>query len=236
MRTKEEPLLSLPKNSKGTSFIKHFLVQIFCTLVSVPLWSNVNQNNDVQLWITDAIHKEISPTTTLHISNEWRFGDDMSKLYFFYLQGITSIEMNQWISLSPGYRQIWHLQQTQWRLAFEPLIDLTFKKKRGNFTFNLRNRFSYLFREQNVDFFQYRARAELMSSFKIIDHLFKPYFANEVFLDSHYGFTQDRLSLGLITTLYKCLSGDFYYMFRFLKLNTDWTHQHIIGTRVNCSF
>jgi hypothetical protein len=209
---------------------------LLLSLASLPLWGEVNQNNDVQLWLTEAVHKELSPSCAMHLSNEWRVGDDISKLYFFYLQGMATFKINQGSELGPGYRQIWHLVKSQWRLTYEPFLDLLFHKKKGSLELSLRNRFSYLFREAEVDVFQYRGRVRATTSWKAGDRVFQVYLSNEIFLRSRFGFSQDRLAIGTVIPLLNHVDGDFYYMLRFLQRGDHWTHQHVFGTWVNFSF
>jgi hypothetical protein len=203
---------------------------------SVTLWGMVNQNNDVQLWLTEAVHKEISPSWAVHLSNEWRIGDDVSKLYFFYLQGMATYKISRGAELGPGYRQIWQLRGIDWKLTSEPFVDLLLSKEKGNLELSLRNRFSYLFREAATDLFQYRGRVRATSSWKIGDRILQIYLSNEIFVRAREGFSQDRLMIGSIIPLFKHLNGDFYYMLRFLERNDHWTHQHVIGTWVNFNF
>ncbi len=203
---------------------------------SIPLWGTVNQNNDVQLWVTEALHKKINPTCTFHLYNEWRFGDDISKLYFFYLQGIFSVKVNDWLHAGPGYRQIWNLRGDQWRLAYEPFGEVLIKKQKGSFEFQFRNRVSYIVREKDTNFWLYRGRLRWVTAWKVNERIYQPYLSNEIFLHSQDGFSQDRIVAGVLVPLIGSILGDFYYMLRFQVGNDHWTHQHIFGTWFNLYF
>jgi hypothetical protein len=203
---------------------------------SIPLCSAVNQNNDVQLWITEAVHKKITSRSTLHLYNEWRFGDDISKLYFFYVQGVLGTEVNRWLNVGPGYRQIWEIRASQWRLTYEPFGEALIKMEKGSFEFQFRNRVSYIMREKETDFWLYRGRLRWVAACNLKGRTYRPYFSNEIFLHSQNGFSQDRIAGGILVPLVGSLLGDFYYMIRFQKSHEHWTHQHIFGTWFNLYF
>lgn len=199
----------------------------------MPTWGFVNQNNDVQLWIAESVNKSVSPKCTLYLSNEWRIGDDVSKLYFFYLQGAVEFKPYSFFYLVPGYRQIWDLRLDIWRLSFEPFLDVIFQK---NEFFQFRNRISYIVREAIFNVWQYRARFRFRGNWEVGNKIYYPYISNEIFIRSRSGFDQNRLLAGLLVPLFGRLDGDFYYMIRFLKSNFHWTHQHIFGTSLNMKF
>lgn len=213
--------------------MKRIFLRCSLLLFCIPAWGYINQNNDVQLWIAESVSKNISPTCSLALSNEWRIGDDISKLYFFYLQGTAEFKPSRYCYLVPGYRQIWDLREAIWRLAFEPFLQVTF---RTNELFQFRNRISYIVREATFNVWQYRARFLLSGDWQVGTRTCKPYISNEIFVRSRFGFDQNRLIAGILVPLFGRFEGDFYYMLRFLKSNDHWTHQHVIGTWLSIKF
>lgn len=199
-----------------------------CLLIT-PIWCRVNQNNDLQLWVTESLSRPVHPRCSFSLANEWRFGNNISQLYFIYLQGIAGIKVSKQIDLGPGYRQAWRLFDAKWRLTYEPLLDLIFHQRN---VFQFRNRISYLAHERAKNVWQYRARIRL-SSENWAHNLF---IANEVFIDSHFGFTQNRTFAGVNIPLFAMINADLSYMLRFLKSERGWTHQHIFGTWFNFAF
>jgi len=209
-----------------------FFLLIFC----LPLAATVNQNNDFQVWVTEALHKKIDPSWNLRFYNEWRIGDNASKLYFFYLQGNVVYKINHWAEVSPGYRQIWTIRGDQWRLDDEPLVDVFFMKKKGRFEFQFRNRLSYVIREKETNLWQYRSRVRWVGAWNVRKRVCRPYVSNEVFFNSFDGFGQDRIVAGMIVPLADWLHPDFYYMLRYQVNHSHWTHQHILGAWFNFHF
>lgn len=209
--------------------MKKTLCHLCFLLYSITLWGNINQNNDVQFWLTELVHKDFSSCFFIDIANEWRFGNDVSQLYFFYVQGMLGFIINENILLGIGHRQIWHLLEMKWKKIFEPQTDLIFKKKCHKYEFELRNRISYLLRQSQEDLWQYRGRVRMNYYWRIKNQVYSPFISNEIFLQSKHGLTQDRLGIGINTPFFDFLKGDIYYILRFLKQDHLWTHQHVFG-------
>lgn len=209
---------------------------LICAFFS-SLWGYVEKNNDVQLWVTEVLDVPLTSRVNFALSNEWRIGHDISELYYFYLQGVPYFSFNEHVKLGPGYRQIWHLREdNRWRLEEQPLFDLIFQTSKGNLEFQLRNRFDYTFREADIDFFEYRARARILSQWEAWGCPFSTYLSNEIFVRNIDGFSQDRILVGMVIPLFKHLSGDFYGMLRYQISNNHWIHQYIFGTWFNLLF
>jgi hypothetical protein len=221
---------------------KHIFQFLAIALLSLSLFSasclcaSVNQNNDFQLWVTEEVNKQFSSVATVRISNEWRFGDDASKLYYFDVQGVATFRLNDWSDFAPGYKQIWTLRESEWFLNYEPLINYSVRLKKGVFEWELRNRISYLFREQQKDVWLYRGRLRWVTNWVVGETNLKPYFSNEVFIQEQDAFFQDRIILGLVFPITNMFDADFYGMIRFLKNQDRWTHQNIFGTWFNFRF
>ncbi len=206
--------------------MKRFIL-LFLTLSSLNC---ANRNNDVELWVTEVVNKTLNPTCNFSLSNEWRIRHDISQLYFIYLQGVMNVNLSDTISIGPGYRQIWHLDsQDHFRLSYEPLLNLFIHKGQ---LFQVRHRISYLMREKEKNLWQYRIRLRLSTE----KFTYNPFFSNEAFVFSHYGFTQNRTMVGINVPFSSGANADFSYMLRFTKSDGTWTHQHVFGTWFNFLF
>jgi len=210
-------------------------IKLFFLLLSLPLLGVINQNNDLQVWVTEEVDVQIAPVASVSVANEWRIGDDVSKLYFFYLQGILKLEVQPWFQLGPGYRHIWALRGNRWRMTFEPLVDSVFHKTKGDWKFQIRHRISYLDNEKAQNLWQYRGRVRCECLWKTARGTIGSYLSNEAFVLSHIGFSQDRVMAGAIVPLFGPVKGNFYYMLRFLRQET-WTHQHVFGSWFTIEF
>ncbi|MDE3047294.1 MAG: DUF2490 domain-containing protein, partial [Verrucomicrobiota bacterium] len=178
---------------------------------------------------TESVVKTFNSRCALHLANEWRIGDDISKLYHVYLQGILKVSLTDRIDIAPGYRQTWRLRQNQWRLDEEPLFELFFH---AGDQFQVRNRISYVIREAAMNFWQYRLRLRYIYT----DWKVHPFVSNEIFVISRDGFSENRTIAGVSVPL-SCFSDwDFYAMLRFLKTDPSWTHQYIFGTHIHFYF
>lgn len=199
-------------------------------VLALCCWAGDTWNNDLELWITDAFNKQLTPKCALNLSNEWRFRHDISELYFVYLQGVANLYLSNRLNIGPGYRQIWHLRQDSWKLSYEPLLNILMHKGE---IFQLRHRLSYLVRERERNIWQYRIRVRFSTEY----WTYNPFFSNEAFVVSHYGFTQNRTMIGVNIPFFSKVNADLSYMLRFSKSTTEgWRHQHILGTWVNFLF
>lgn len=205
------------------------MVRWFFIFFTIPVWAAVNQNNDVQFWFTDSFVKPVHPRCTFYLSNEWRIGDNVSKLFYVYVQGTSKIALTEKIDFAPGFRQAWNLQLNKFRLEYEPLVEVYFHSK--NFI-QFRSRMSYVIREARNNIWQYRGRIRV----QFADWRYRPFFSNEVFVMTHDGFNQNRSVVGINVPLFKRTNTDLYYMLRFLKSAGSWTHQHVFGTWINFQF
>lgn len=211
-------------------FCFYFLVS------SISLSGFINQNNDIQLWITEELYKNISSCSFLSLANEWRIGNNVSQLYFFYLQGILGYKIHPQADLGLGYRQIWHLLDDRWRLIYEPFVECLLYKTVKKHTFDFRNRIAYRMRESQENIWQYRGRVRWIESWEIAHRTFQPYLSNEIFVESSGGFNQDRLGMGIIYPFLDRLRGTFYFMLRFQKFDHEWRHHNVFGFWLTLQF
>lgn len=212
-----------------TDFVGSKKTGLFFLLLLSPLWGFVDQNNDVQIWVTESSVLGPSERLQFHLTNEWRFGDDVSKWFFTYLEGILKLQCTDRIDLGPGYRQIWRLQQDKRRLSFEPMLNVIFHHKE---VFQLRNRLSYIINEKDRNIWQYRFRVRLRADY----WTYNPFFSNEIFIRSYDGFYKNRTQVGLNIPLWNRASSDLYYMLQFREDAKIWTHQHIFGCWLHMRF
>ena len=203
-----------------------------CFFFCIPTWATINQNNDVQLWISGDFRKTLSNQCSLDLTNEYRFGNDMSELFFIFLQGLFSYKFNPYVKIEPGYRQIW-VKPDHWSLIYEPFAHFIFQNP-GKW--DVRNRIAYLIPELTKNVWLYRARIRLFGRWKVKGHELNPYLSNEFFVLSRGGFAQDRIIVGIFPKLYRHISGDFYYMLRLFKVSEGWRPNHVFGTRVDFKF
>lgn len=209
--------------------MKRIILYLFISYASVAI-SEVNQNNDVQLWLVGDFQKKLSKRVILDITNEYRFGDNMSELYLSYLQGIFSFQWNPWLKTEPGYRQLWVKPplQNSFRLIYEPLMNFTFSKPNR---WDVRQRISYLIAESAQNQWLYRARIRLLSTLSPI----YPYVSNEFFILTKKGLVQNRIQIGIHPKLYQFLSSDLFYIFRLAK-ESKWNNHHIFGFKFIIKF
>lgn len=202
------------------------------------LFGSVNQNNDVQVWINESISKEFSPKLSFYVMSEQRIGDDASTLFYYYLQSNVTYSPTTWLSISPGYRQAFSLNEanSRWVAVYDPLIDLFFHKKIRGWKISDRNRFQYFFSDTFPNAWQYRNQITIISPWKWGAIQCNPAFFEEIFFLEHVGFSENRTAIGAHFTPFEVNTFSTFYMLRFLKKQSHWTHQNILYFLLNFSF
>lgn len=207
---------------------------IFFLLTLSPLCAYVNQNGDFQIWTREYIRGHITPHWDISVMQENRIGDHASKPYHIFLQAQGIYRPAPWIGLAPGYRQSWRrfpLDSSRWRPEYSPMFDVMLRWHLGEWEFSDRNRVQYIIFQSDPAHWLYRNRFRIVTPWHFTRFCFTPFIDNEWFFQERYGFDQDRLSAGLMTWIYKNLSGQIYYMRRFEKTGADlhWIHQNILN-------
>lgn len=206
---------------------------LLCLVLIFSLHSYINQNNDIQLWVRELVEVKVAKNVYVDISNQYRIGNHISQLYFIYLEGMLGYQLTNEVLFSSGYRQVWDRSAvTQWRLVYLPFAELILRRGKGAARWELRNRVSYLLREFGEDSWQWRGRLRWV----MLEGGIRPYFSNELFIDSIKGFDQDRIIFGTLIPIIERCRGDFYYLLRFLNEVEHVTHQHIFGAEIHLNF
>jgi len=208
---------------------------IFFLLCAHPIFSQVNQKNDIQFWGMVFFEKKFNPKHLLRLNGEVRYGDNVSKLYFAFGQIRYFYFPVRWFRFGPGYRQNWNklLRPNKWTMIYSPEFEINFifHFHKGWVITNL-HRIQYLIFENNTSSkWLSRHRLRLSYIFPVGNYYLRPFIADEVLVREGNGLFQNRASIGSFFNLTHHVETKVFYMLRNIK-NNGWKPQHVFGLYV----
>lgn len=199
------------------------------------LYAQIDSNGDFQIWNREVIRQHFDSRWSWYLMSECRFGDNASKLFYTFLQVQGIYKPASWVAIAAGYRQgirRFPFTGNQWKFEYSPLVDVTFVAKTHGWEFVNRNRCQYIIFQSDPSHWQYRNRFRIITPWSFSKFRITPFVDNEWFFMERHGYNQDRLCGGLMMLLRGNLSGQLYYMARFLKEDlpkTHWVHQNVLN-------
>ncbi len=189
-----------------------------------------NKNGDFQVWEIQTLEKTITDNFGIRIDNELRIGDDVSRVFYLYVQGFLVYRPYDWLILSPGYRQEWLRKDGALKPQYAPQFDTYFIYIGDKVVFTNRNRFGYLFRYKEFNSVFYRSRVRLSFPLEKKSLFMQPYVDNEIFIVQGRGFNQNRSSIGVLFRVTDQFDPRLFYMVRLdKKEDGSWKHINIVG-------
>jgi hypothetical protein len=124
------------RNTNLNCFLFFFL--FLCCTINL---ANAQQNNDAGMWNTFSIQHELKKNITLNIDQELRLKENYSRVNLFYTNVGVAFKKKNW-KIEPSYRHIdkVNLDATE-SIRHRFMLDVTFKKKFGNFSISERARY-----------------------------------------------------------------------------------------------
>lgn len=208
-------------------------------LLTFPLFcfGRINGPGDVQFWQRVRLNTKATERLTFKFSEETRFGDDVSKFYFSYLQLNTAFKIRNWLSFEPGYRQTLRrspFSSSTFRFEYDPLVDVVLKYRSCLWQFVQRSRVQLLVLGSNQNWL-YRALFRVRRQIECVNLSF--YLENEFFFREFSNYHQNRTTFGLSKIVYDFMSLDCFYIARLLKNNNHhWVYNNIFGFNLNFTF
>ena len=196
------------------------------------------QDGDVQIWHTEAQEFELSKGWKMPLEEEFRYGDGARELYYQHYEiGITR-DVNAYLALNAGYRQIYDGEKGKFKPEFQPNFNITPKYDLYGFMLEDRNRLELRFYDDNrADAVEYRNRLLIRAPWKFTVLGIQPYVSEEVFVRVNgMAFRRNRFAAGVTSDMLKGVKGDIYYMLQSTKRSGVWTDANILGLKLKISF
>ncbi len=211
------------------------------TMVS-PASAKLNGDGDFQYWDITSFEGRVNDRWKASMDAEFRFGNDVSKLY--YQEDILALnyKVNDWFEIGPGYLQAFQLsskvgEENDWIAEYRPIINATVKMKWQGWDLSSRSRFEYrIFEDSGNDVFRYRNRFTFKSPWKWTTFHINPYLADEIFVQDGIGFQTNRLYLGVGIDLIAHVKGDLFYLWQITDKAGDWMDLNVFGTKLKFEF
>lgn len=209
-------------------FIRFFFFTLVILSIKSSLFSLLDEHNDKQFWSFQSLSLPIvKEKTEFLIEGEERWGDDMTKLFYYHMQYCLKFKVCDALSIAPGFRRIW-AKISDFQASTNAnilLLDVFLTKKDENFTLTNRNRIEYAFAQNNNNFWLYRFRLELMYTKPCL----QPYISDEFFFLNNKGIRQNRLILGFKVPISKKSFVKLEYMERIVSLQDKWRRHPVFG-------
>lgn len=205
---------------------------------TTALFGKLNGNDDFQFWHNDRFTWKVNDRVQGKLAAEWRWGDDLSKLYITFVEAGPIIKATDWLDFALLYRQIWTsvIAQGKWRPVYNPLADAILKGEWRKWKWNDRNRVQYLIFESRDNLWEYRNRLTITSPWKIGFMKLNPFAFDEVFFREKLGFHQNRLAFGFHIPFTKDSTGSIYYLLRHIEIRKKFKRHHVFNVYMHFKY
>ena len=196
-------------------------------------------NGDFQFWNSDSVEVKITDPLKAKIEQEFRFGDDMSELYYLHTDGGLYLKVTDGLTFAANYRQVYEKKgKDKWEREYRPHLNATVSWEWFDFKFSDRNRLEYRMYDVKDDKWRYRNKLTAKFPWKWTALEIQPYMSDEIFVD-FYGkrLTRNRVYGGLEMKLLKHLKTDLFYMWQTSKDEPGkWTGWNVLGLKIKAVF
>jgi len=186
--------------------------------------AQVNADGDWQFWTHERANFKITDTITGTVGAMYRFGDDMSELWYQHYDAGVSFKVAKWLSICPSYRlkmvdagYFKGFTGDDWINIHNPSLNFILTHKLGKVKLKNTCRFSYWNYDSEFgrdDLLYYRnifmAVGPALTKAKI-----KPYIQEDFFFNTDIGqVDRNRLSTGLFLGKWKVVTPKLYVMWQ----------------------
>ena len=196
-------------------------------------------DGDFQYWNTEQISWKVQEKWQISAEEEFRFGSSAGRFYYQHTDITLKYSgMADWFDIAAGYRLVYENKgQGKWAYENRPQFEGIFKMDLWDLKLSDRNRFEWRFPENKTSRWRYRNKLTFALPLKISELNFKPYVADEIFVDFKEGeLNRNRLYGGIEFKLLKHLTFDIYYLWESTKSGKHWVNYNVLGTKLKAPF
>ncbi|MBN2068556.1 MAG: DUF2490 domain-containing protein [Opitutales bacterium] len=217
--------------------IKSLLLAGLCVLPMIK--ASAFDDGDSQLWVSSSFTTSIAEKTSITISQEFRFGDDMSDCYDVETYLGFTYKVNDAFNVAFGHLHVEVEGSDEWKSSDIPTLDFIFKQSlAGGWKIDERFRVEYYFNEDAEDYDRYRFRVKLTSPWSWTSIGINPYVAVEPFYysNSDSGFNRVRYYLGANMKFTDHISGNLFYLLQRDDRGSYWRDYNVLGFYLGVKF
>jgi hypothetical protein len=207
----------------------------------LTLFAKLFEDGDFQIWNTDAISIRLSPRSSFYGDIEFRYGDDVHKLYYKHIHLQLDWTLNRYFSIAPGFRFTWLRLNDKWVKENDPLIIFTLYLVNSR-SLVVSNRCWFQYRNLPKELggkhrILYRNRFQMLFPWKMGSSQINPYISDEIFVQKDWGFFENRAIIGALIPRSERAYFDFYYMYLSTKDHErKWVQSNVFGAGVQFYF
>ena len=205
------------------------MVLAAAVLALAPMgWAQVNADGDWQFWTHERANIKITDTITVPVGAMYRFGDDMSKLWYQHYDVGVSFKVAKWLSIYPSYRlkmvnaEYFGFTGDDWINIHNPSLNFILSHKLGKVKLKNNCRFSYWdyddeFKRDDLLYYRniFMAIGPAWTKAKI-----SPYIQEDFFLNTDIGVVdRNRLSTGVLVGKWKVVTPRIYVLWQAFNKN-----------------
>ena len=229
------PLMRSLPSSLTRNCCRFFLAIIFILNLSQASWA-AYKSGDWQFWHGDTVTGKITENVSAKLNAEWRFGDDMSELFYYHTEGGLLFNITESFSIGTNYRQVYNLSSNKkWTEERMPNVELFNNFTLADQKFANRFRVEYRDRQTSQDSWRFRERLTYQLPFEL--SVFKPYLTDEVYYEDEPGeFNKNWAILGAKFPIMEKIEGDLFYNYERTKSGDKWISANILNLYLKFKF
>lgn len=219
-------------------------------MVSFPVIgrSSVNADGDWQFWTHEGATFKISDHISASGDAVFRFGDDMSKLWYQHYDIGVTFKVTDWLSIKPAYRlklvDVDKIPGDRWQSIDDPSINFLFSHKIGKVQMKNNCRFSYWIFDDTFnrkDLLYYRNIFKVVGPWSWTSAQIKPYVQEDFFFNCNiHELDTSRLSVGVLVNQSRVGTPSLYVMWQAYNKNglssSSNTDNYVVGLKFKFKF
>lgn len=235
--------------------MKRLTFMIISAAFIFAIKAHAYDDHDFQVWNTDVEEFKVTKDLAMALEEEFRWADNASELSYQHYDLGLSYNLNKYLSVGGGYRQVYERKSAKFKEENEPYLTATLFWDLLGFKFDDRSRMEYRHFDYQSDSWRYRNKFTVKFPWKftpleklsnILPHFLmgltkmeiRPYLSDEVLI----GFgkiaqlNQNRFSAGLAMNIAKNIKAELYYMLQSTKSQDKWLDANVLGTKLKITF